>query len=1174
MISKHCHDEINEVLSEDRILGITVTREKENLLLVNVYAPNESSEKITFYNHIAEMLNDFKEYEVILLGDFNCVLNNELDIVSGHPHNKIEIDKFNEALNRLGLYDAWRMFHPTEKDFTWNRFRPFIARRLDYCCVSDSIINSCVSCDHYGISNSDHKLVVLELNSDKTTRGPGYWKFNNSYLSNTEFVKEMNDMLDSFIENSDFVCNEAKWEICKLDIRNFCIEFGKRKECESKNEFVHLENQIKDLEKQIINNPHKTDLHKNLLESRQKLEILQVNKTRGAQVRARVKWIEEGEKNTKYFLNLEKARNKKKVISRLRLESGQVVTDQKEILQEQVKYYKQLYNQKTQIVDVAKATDDFITNENFNTLTFEDATLCEGMITHAESTNTLKQMKNSTAPGCDGLTTEFLKFFWIKIGYLVTASFNDSFNKGELSYTQRQGIITLLHKGNNREELKNWRPITLTNTDYKILAKVLAVRLGEVIQKLVSGDQVGYMKNRNIATVIRSIDDVINYINKKGDTRYLLALDYTKAFDSISKPFMLHAFKVFGFGENFQKWISVLTNNGQSSINHGGWISEPFNVHCGIRQGCPFSPLAFILAVELFAIKIRNSSINGINVPCNSNIENTNTSIKIKQYADDTTLFLKDKNDIEQALKIINKFKKFSGLSLNMHKTKALKIGRSLAEDDIPFEIVEKIKILGIHFQADKMAKHIEDNWLSRIAKIQRNIKEWEKRDLSIHGKIVIAKTFLISQIIFVMQSIGLPETVLKQINTILYKFLWQRKHSNRKAFEKVKRRTMESEYAHGGLKMINIIDMQKLFNLQWAGKLFHAAKENWSLIPRWHFRKIVNKGEIFNLNIKPKQIKVLTEIENEFWKEILVTYLENKTLQKMDDVNCENYTNQMLFNNGLIMFKNKPLHFQHWIDKGIVYLKDIIHSQEKRIHSLEEIERMMGRNRACTLFEYNALYNAIPKKWLSWIQNGRFTEESAPVCEASYFNTKPKEIKKLLSVKTKNHTTTPTVSSHWQRKFNFIMDKNTWRLSRTATKEVRLLELQWKINHNIYPTNIILQKMKVTDSNKCDHCPDKVDFLEHFFFHCPPVRQFWRNVEKIIKGVTGTSVYLTQTSVLFGVRDELDAGDALHKTNHILLIGKMCISIARKTNVLRNVEAIFENNLRIREKDTGEGKK
>ena len=90
-----------------------------------------------------------------------------------------------------------------------------------------------------------------------------------------------------------------------------------------------------------------------------------------------------------------------------------------------------------------------------------------------------------------------------------------------------------------------------------------------------------------------------------------MAVNYTKAFDSISKSFLLQAFKVFGFGDDFIKWVTILTKDNRSSINHGGWISESFDINCGIRQGCPFSPLAFVLAVELLAIKIRNSSIVG-----------------------------------------------------------------------------------------------------------------------------------------------------------------------------------------------------------------------------------------------------------------------------------------------------------------------------------------------------------------------------------------------------------------------------------------------------------------------------------------------------------------------------------------------------------------------------------
>ena len=121
-------------------------------------------------------------------------------------------------------------------------------------------------------------------------------------------------------------------------------------------------------------------------------------------------------------------------------------------------------------------------------------------------------------------------------------------------------------------------------------------------------------------------------------------------------------------------------------------------------------------------------------------------AIKIKQLADDTTLFLSNKRDILKSYEILTTFQTFSGLKLNKEKTKALGMG-SNTEQNLPFSLVDKIKILGIHFQRDKMAMCIEENWTGRIKNIQKMIQEWSKRDLTIHGKIVVVKTVLISQI-------------------------------------------------------------------------------------------------------------------------------------------------------------------------------------------------------------------------------------------------------------------------------------------------------------------------------------------------------------------------------------------------------------------------------------------
>ena len=109
-----------------------------------------------------------------------------------------------------------------EEDFTWSRLSPFLARRLDYCFTSETALNSCVACNHIMIPASDHKVVVMELNDR-------YWEFKNSLLKNISFVKMVNKRRETVIKGCDNNCSDTDtWELCKVEIRNFCALFGKK----------------------------------------------------------------------------------------------------------------------------------------------------------------------------------------------------------------------------------------------------------------------------------------------------------------------------------------------------------------------------------------------------------------------------------------------------------------------------------------------------------------------------------------------------------------------------------------------------------------------------------------------------------------------------------------------------------------------------------------------------------------------------------------------------------------------------------------------------------------------------------------------------------------------------------------------------------------------------------
>ena len=149
----------------------------------------------------------------------------------------------------------------------------------------------------------------------------------------------------------------------------------------------------------------------------------------------------------------------------------------------------------------------------------------------------------------------------------------------------------------------------------------------------------------------------------------MVLIDFEKAFDTLEWHFLQNTLKYFNFGPNLRNWISVMYSDVESGIINGGYVTNYFKVSRGVRQGCPLSPILFILSAELLAQKIRQSSKSkGIKLP-------NNVEVKLSQFADDTTLICQDIESLKENITIINKFAEMSGLKLNKKKTKTIWIG-------------------------------------------------------------------------------------------------------------------------------------------------------------------------------------------------------------------------------------------------------------------------------------------------------------------------------------------------------------------------------------------------------------------------------------------------------------------------------------------------------------------
>ncbi len=180
--------------------------------------------------------------------------------------------------------------------------------------------------------------------------------------------------------------------------------------------------------------------------------------------------------------------------------------------------------------------------------------------------------------------------------------FNYSFVVKELPKTLEGAYISLILKnGKSPDMCSSYRPIALLNVDRKLLSKILAMRLENILPKIIGTDQTGFIRGRNSSDNIRRLLNMIYTLKVKSIDGLVLPLDAEKAFDRIEWSYLFFVLDKFGLGENFVQWIRVLYTDPCSALLTNGFRSNYFPMHRGTRQGCPLWPLLFVMAIEPLA---------------------------------------------------------------------------------------------------------------------------------------------------------------------------------------------------------------------------------------------------------------------------------------------------------------------------------------------------------------------------------------------------------------------------------------------------------------------------------------------------------------------------------------------------------------------------------------------
>ena len=471
---------------------------------------------------------------------------------------------------------------------------------------------------------------------------------------------------------------------------------------------------------------------------------------RGAQIRSRVRWTEEGEASSAYFFRLIKTQSVDRLVAALRRPDGTVVNYAIDLVECFSNFYFDLFS--AELVDPG-AQDTLLSNVSAR-LSVDECNVCEGTLTVEECFTALQGMARRKAPGCDGLPMEFYQTFWSVLGSDLVRVLNSCASVGRLSRSQRRGVISLSFKKGDRLDPRNWRPIWLLNVDYKIASRAIAGRLLQVISSVVDKDQTCGVPGRFIGENVAFLRDVVDYASHSGSPCALLSLDQEKAFDRVDWRFLKATLGKMGFDPSFSGWVELFYSGSQSAVNVDGHVSSFFSLSRGVRQGCPLSPLLYVLVAGVLACNIRcHPDISGLVLPGASVPLPPLPPLPLpplSQYTDDTSVVVTSDRAIVATFEVYDLYQRGSGAKLNLSKCKGLWLGSWNGRTDCPVAIEwgsVKLKILGV-FLAPLVTP--EDNWRPRISAVEHVLLSWRQRSLSFRGKALIINALALSRIWYV----------------------------------------------------------------------------------------------------------------------------------------------------------------------------------------------------------------------------------------------------------------------------------------------------------------------------------------------------------------------------------------------------------------------------------------
>ena len=514
----------------------------------------------------------------------------------------------------------------------------------------------------------------------------------------------------------------------------------------------------------------------------------------------------------------------------------------------------------------------------------------------------------------------------------------------------------------------------------------------------------------------------------------------------------------------------------------------------GVRQGCPLSALLFIIVVEILGIQIRNNQdIKGFTFAGNEH--------KISQYADDCIAMVSDIKCIEILLNSVKSFSNVAGPKLNEEKLEGIWMGPLKGRLPNDFCGIKwtagAVRCLGVFIGHDKNECDVK-NWQNKLTKVEKLLQQWKRRNLTIFGKVIVVRTFVLPMITYCAQLIPTPAEFVSDLNKLLKSFMCIRKY-------RLGLSTIVGMTENGGINYPDILCTIRALKASWVSRLLDNDSycHSRNIVNYWCKKIGLDFKTIIKCNFKtPKELPVIRKLPM-FYQEVLLAYNLCKTVRPVMDITPYEVVTDIIWGNERFKHDGKCLWFKSWIDSGIIYVRDILDNEGKILDGT----RIM-----------NKLQNTC-----NWIAEYSMVKKACKIVERlssklAYTNVKISERPPTIYVKSKNYDIVdkksgfyydilrnqifklPYMQKVWSKELNLecLEFQDTWhRIYNIKVRKMpvkKLAEFNYKILSGILPCGFTLSKWKKDIPSNCIVCHVKED-LKHMLYDCKKVCDIWKKI-------------------------------------------------------------------------------